>query len=164
MPRLWLRGSLAALALMVASAAAEAAPMRGQSMYLSDQSSPYVGWALSQTSDRITAEARRFLHQGNPTGTRGPWCADFVTMILRLTGHRPLANRLASSALAYGPHVARPKPGDIAVMNTRRGVASHVGFVLEDRGGDIVLISGNWSRRVEIGIVPRRQFAAFVRT
>ena len=116
-------------------------------------------WRWAQGGGQsIVAEAERFLGAGNVTGTRGPWCADFASLVLRLTGRRPLANRTALSALAYGPHVSRPRPGDLVVL---RG---HVGFVVADEGRVVRIVSGNWSHRVALGIVPRASVIAFVRT
>jgi uncharacterized protein (TIGR02594 family) len=112
---------------------------------------------------RVVAEAERFLGSGNPTGTRGPWCADYVSWTLRHVGRRPLANRLAASALRYGPHVRDPRPGDLVVMNTRRGYARHVGFFAGWDRGRVVLVSGNWGHRVVRALVSPRAIAAFVR-
>jgi uncharacterized protein (TIGR02594 family) len=63
------------------------------------------------------------------TGKGGPWCAHFASYVLERTGHAPLANGLASSALAYGRRLAQPKVGALAVVTTRVGYAAHVGFV-----------------------------------
>ena len=83
--------------------------------------------------------------------------------LAQATGRPPLANRLAASALAYGPHVASPQPGDLAVMATRRGAAGHVGIV-EDvlPDGSVAIVSGNWGRRVARGVISRRSVMAFI--
>jgi uncharacterized protein (TIGR02594 family) len=112
----------------------------------------------------VLAEAMRHLGARNVTGTRGAWCADYASMVLRNTGRRPLANRMASSALAYAPRVSDPRPGDLVVVNTRHGYAQHVGFFAGwDRGGRVVMVSGNWGHRVSRASLSPRAVAAFVR-
>ncbi len=109
------------------------------------------------------AEAARWLGSANMTGTVGPWCADFVSFVLRRVGRAPLANRLAASALAYGPRLAAPRAGALAVMRTRRGIYGHVGFVEGiEPDGSIRLISGNWGHRVARSRVARGAIVAFV--
>jgi uncharacterized protein (TIGR02594 family) len=103
------------------------------------------------------------LGQGNFTGLPGAWCAWAVSAVLRATGHRPLANGMASSALAYGPHITNPKRGDLVVMQTRHGPAGHVGIVVAFAGNQIKIISGNWSHRVAYAWISRRSVTAFVR-
>ena len=104
----------------------------------------------------------RFLGAGNVTGTRGPWCADYASMILRSTGHRPLAGRSVSAALAYGPRVRQPKPGDLVVINTRAGYAQHVGFFAGWDHGRMVMVSGNWGHRVAVSPISPAAVAAFI--
>ena len=105
----------------------------------------------------ILDEAARHLGQGNFTGKPGPWCAWFVSAILRATGRAPLLNGLAASALRYGPIELRPRPGDLAVMR------NHVGFVVADLGADVEIISGNWGRRVALARISKSAIAAFVK-
>jgi uncharacterized protein (TIGR02594 family) len=106
----------------------------------------------------VLAEARRWLGQGNPTGKPGAWCAWFASFVLKRTGHRELQNGLASSALAYGPRVAEPKPGDLAVM---RG---HVTFFVGWNARDAFLgLGGNQGHRVRVSRFARRAVIAFVR-
>jgi uncharacterized protein (TIGR02594 family) len=112
----------------------------------------------------LVAIAESHLGQGNFIGLAGPWCADFVSAILRAAGKRPLANRTAASALAYGPREQNAQPGDLVVVRTRRGAYGHVGIVVADRGEDTVeIISGNWSHRVLRARILRRDVTAFVR-
>jgi len=105
----------------------------------------------------VVAEASRWLGSANPTGTIGPWCADFVSFALRRVGLPPLPNRLASSALRYGPQTNAPQRGDLAVM------AHHVGFVAGvEADGSIELLSGNYGRRLARARLPRAAFLAFI--
>ena len=114
---------------------------------------------------RVLSEALRDLGSGKFTRLPGPWCADSLSAWLQRAGKPPLANRLAASALAYGPHVSNPKLGDLVVVATRRGYAGHVGvFVGFTPGGGVQIVSGNWSRRVAYGVVSRRSVTAFIRT
>jgi uncharacterized protein (TIGR02594 family) len=105
----------------------------------------------------LLAEAARHLGQGNFTGMPGAWCAWFVSFVLKATGHRPLPSGMASSALAYGPHLREPRAGALVVM---RG---HVGLVeAVNADGSISMISGNWSHRVARARIARREVVAFV--
>ena len=111
----------------------------------------------------VVAEAERWLGSRNMTGKRGPWCAHFASYVLEKTGHRPLANGLVASALAYGRRLSEPKVGALVVVNTRVGHAAHVGFVANvNEDGSIELISGNWARRVSDSTVSRRSVVAIV--
>ncbi len=111
----------------------------------------------------MLVEAGRWIGSGNMTGTFGPWCADAVSFWLRRTGHRPLANRMAASALAYGRRLPGPQAGAIAVMSTHRAWAGHVGLVEGvEPDGSIRLISGNWGHRVAEAVIPRNSVVAFV--
>ncbi len=109
------------------------------------------------------AEATRWIGSGKMTELPGPWCADFVSFVLRRTGHAPLAGRMAADALLYGPRAASPRPGDLVVMRTRRSAAGHVGIVERIEGeGSILIISGNWAHRVARAVIPRGLVVAFV--
>ena len=98
------------------------------------------------------------LGKGNFTGIRAPWCALSVSAWLEAIGKPRLPNGLASSGLAYGPHVASPRAGDLAIMK------GHIGIVMEDMGSTIRIVSGNYSHKVSVAVLPRRAFIAFVRT
>jgi uncharacterized protein (TIGR02594 family) len=125
---------------------------------------PAIGAAQAWgAGSRAVAEAYRWLGSANPTGTIGPWCADFVSFVFQRVGLRGLANRTAASALNYGPHVAEPRRGDLVVMATRRGAAGHVGIVdAVNADGSVTIVSGNWSRRVARSIVARAAVTAFI--
>ncbi|THD46979.1 MAG: hypothetical protein E7774_05560 [Bradyrhizobium sp.] len=111
----------------------------------------------------VVAEASRWIGSGKFTGKPGPWCADAVSEWLQRSGHRPLDSRMASAALAYGPRLAGPQVGALAVLGGRYGWASHVGVVSGvEPDGSIRLISGNWGSRVAEAVVSRGAVAAFV--
>ena len=150
------RTAIAALALLCV---AETAQARGR---LSErQQTPVAQERRSVVIDGahdLVAVAERFLGGGKFTRQPGPWCADAVSAWLVASGHRPLANRMAGSALAYGPRIAVPRRGDLVVL----GYGRHVGIVVADLGGSVEMVSGNWSHRVKRAIVSKRG-ATFVR-
>jgi uncharacterized protein (TIGR02594 family) len=158
-----IRVALAGLALLIAGDVAEAAGRAGlaaPSIYAPgwrDGAPAIASRAAWDGGSQIVAEGWRWLGQANPTGTIGPWCADFASFVLRRVGLPPLPNRMASSALGYGRRTNAPQPGDLAVM------PHHVGFVAGvEPDGSIDLLSGNYSRRVALARVPRSAFVAFV--
>ncbi len=115
------------------------------------------------TGNVVVAEAERWMGSHNMTGMAGPWCADAVSFWLRRTGHRPLANRTVSSAFGYGPRLAGPQVGALAVISTRHHWAGHIGVVASiGLDGSIRLISGNWGHRVAATVISRRAVVAFV--
>ena len=120
-----------------------------------------LAWGLSDRSIKaagnVLEEASRYLGRGNPTGTRGPWCRDFVNFILRRTGHRTDSSRLAIDALRLGPHVAHPQPGDLVVM---RG---HITFFAGWERGHVIGLGGNQRHRVRFSRYPLSRVVAFVR-
>jgi len=118
-------------------------------------------YAWRSGSDLVN-EAARYVGSGKFTGLPGAWCADAVSAWLRGVGKPPLANRMAASALNYGPR-GNGSPGDLAVFMGRRGYAYHVGVVVAYLGSEVEIVSGNWSHRVARAVVSRRGLV-FVRT
>jgi len=149
-----MRGVIAALAVCLFASHAQA---RGDVHRVAAPATEGDVRQVAAAARDIVAEAERHLGQGNFTGRPGAWCAWFVSAILQATGHAPLPNGMAASALAYGPRDDAPRPGDIAVM---RG---HVGFVVEAEGATVRIVSGNWHKRVALATLPRGAFVAFVR-
>lgn len=108
----------------------------------------------------LVADARRYLG-GNPTGRRSLWCARFVNMVLKQTGHRGTGSDLASSFAHYGHRVPGPEVGAIAVMARRGG--GHVGIITGiDSHGNPIMISGNNGNRVREAPVRRGRIYAYV--
>lgn len=167
-----LRAKLAGFVLagcLCLSGAAEAAGRSGltpQEVYAPSwqAGAPAIaGQAAWGAGSRAVAEAERWLGSVNPTGTIGPWCADFISFVFQRVGLKPLPNRLAASTLAYGAHVADPHPGDLVVIRTRRGYAGHVGIVESvNADGSVTIVSGNSRHRVRRSVVPRGAVTAFV--
>jgi uncharacterized protein (TIGR02594 family) len=161
--------NLAAVAagLLAASLAPSLAEAYGRAGVPS--ASPFTVWRAAPahywpgSGNDVVAEASRWIGSGKFTAPPGPWCADAVSAWLERTGHRPLGNRMASAALAYGPQLSGPQVGALAVLGSRRGWATHVGVVSGvEADGSIRLISGNWGRRVAEATVSRRSVVAFV--
>lgn len=114
--------------------------------------------AYAATS-QVIAEAQRWIGSGNPTGTSGPWCRDYVNFVLERTGHH-LADksRMAVTALRLGPRVSNPQPGDLAVMG------GHVTFFVGWAGeGRFLGLGGNQGHRVNVSQFASRSVIAFVR-
>ena len=76
--------------------------------------------------------------------------------VLRETGHRGGGN-LAAAYANYGRRVREPQVGAIAVMNHHVGVVSGI-----DPNGNPIIISGNYSRRVEEATYPKGRIATYV--
>jgi uncharacterized protein (TIGR02594 family) len=110
--------------------------------------------APSRGSANVLKLAERYLGT-NPTKMRRLWCANFVGMIEKKAGRSGSGSNFAKSYASYGKRVAKPQPGDIAVMGRKGG--GHVGyFVGWAPNGKAILISGN-SRG---GKVSKGQYAA----
>lgn len=106
---------------------------------------------------RLIAEAARYLGSGKFTEPPGAWCADAVSFWLEAIGKPPLPNRMAASALSYGPLTGDPRPGDLVVMRGHVGVFD--GYALDGR---LIMISGNWGHRVALSAIARSRAIAFV--
>jgi uncharacterized protein (TIGR02594 family) len=107
----------------------------------------------------LLAVASRYVGGRNPTGTRGPWCRDFVNHVVRKAG-LPLADtsRKARDAVRLGRRVSQPRPGDLAVM---RG---HVTIVAGFEQGRVVGLGGNQcGGRVCVSRYAQSRVIAYVR-
>ena len=111
-------------------------------------------------SSSLISEARRYLG-GNPTGRARLWCARFLNMVLKRTGHRGTGSDAAASFAHYGQRVSSPEVGAIAVMRRRGG--GHVGIITGiDAHGNPIMISGNNGNRVREAPVSRGRIYAYV--
>jgi len=115
----------------------------------------------SAGSSVVAEIANRYVGAAKFTGLPGAWCADAASAWLRAAGKPPLASRMASAALSYGPR-GSGVPGDLAVFMGRRG-AYHVGVVVASLGDRVEVVSGNWGHRVGRAVASRRSLI-FVRT
>jgi len=109
--------------------------------------------ARSFSNSGVIEAAMKYEGRSNPTGTRGPWCRDFVNMILKITGHQLKDNsRMAVNAVNLGVHSPMPLSGAIFVQNRRHG-HGHTGFVIKPLSdGTFLAISGNHGHRVKVAV------------
>ena len=94
-----------------------------------------------------------------------PWCAVFVSKVLKECGFEPTYNALAASYARYGLP-AKPEPGAIIVirhlerLNESTGSATgyHVGFLVKITKHHYVILGGNQSNQVRVTYFPKRRF------
>lgn len=111
-------------------------------------------------ASNVVAEARRYIG-GNPTGRSRLWCARFMNMVLKRSGHQGTGSDMANSFAHYGHRISGPQVGAIAVMGRRGG--GHVGVVSGiDPHGNPIVVSGNHGHRVAESVYPRRRIYAYV--
>lgn len=121
---------------------------------------PQTGFSSGFSVSNVVAEARRYIG-GNPTGRSRLWCARFMNMVLKRSGHQGTGSDMASSFAHYGRRVSGPQVGAIAVMGRRGG--GHVGVVSGiDKRGNPIIVSGNHSHRVAESVYPRGRIYAYV--
>jgi uncharacterized protein (TIGR02594 family) len=121
---------------------------------------PETGFSGGGFVSNVVSEARRYIG-GNPTGRSRLWCARFMNMVLKRSGHSGTGSDMASSFAHYGRRVSGPQVGAIAVMGRRGG--GHVGVVSGiDRRGNPIIVSGNHGHRVAESVYPRGRIYAYV--
>lgn len=121
---------------------------------------PQIGFSSGFGVSNVVAEARRYIG-GNPTGRSRLWCARFMNMVLKRSGHEGTGSDMASSFAHYGHRVSGPQIGAIAVMGRRGG--GHVGVVSGiDAKGNPIIVSGNHGHRVAESVYPRGRIYAYV--
>ena len=121
---------------------------------------PQTGFSSGFGVSNVVAEARRYIG-GNPTGRSRLWCARFMNMVLKRSGHEGTGSDMASSFAHYGHRVSGPEIGAIAVMGRRGG--GHVGVVSGiDPHGNPIIVSGNHGHRVAESVYPRGRIYAYV--
>jgi uncharacterized protein (TIGR02594 family) len=110
----------------------------------------------------IVDAARSFIGRGNPTARGRLWCAAFMNLVLKRTGHQGTGSDMARSFSSYGQRISGPQVGAIAVMSRgRRG--GHVGVVsgIDDKGNPII-VSGNHGNRVAESVYSKGRIYAYV--
>ena len=115
-------------------------------------------WTTPLQLHPLLTVARKYLGSGKFTHYSGPWCRDFINVVVRRAGYH-LANtsRSAIDALRLGQHVSNPQPGDLVVM--RHHVTIFAGY--GKRG--VIGLGGNQSHHVQYSSYPRRRVLAYVR-
>lgn len=111
----------------------------------------------------ILSLASQYIGRGKVTRNRGPWCRDFVNLVLHRSGHRLHDNsRRAIDALHLGHRVSNPAPGDIVVMR------HHVTFYAGRHGSQVIGLGGNQGGRhgrrgVQYSHYPHSKVLAYIR-
>jgi uncharacterized protein (TIGR02594 family) len=110
----------------------------------------------------IVDAARSFIGRGNPTARGRLWCAAFMNLVLKRTGHQGTGSDMARSFSSYGHRISGPQVGAIAVMSRgRRG--GHVGVVSGvDAKGNPIIVSGNHGNRVAESVYSKGRIYAYV--
>jgi hypothetical protein len=139
-------------AVLLLSANSAMATGRGvQSPSLSGSGALWSGFS------NVLAIGAGYLHHGNVTGYRGPWCKAFTNLVLRQAGYHPGPSLRAIDALADGTRVNAPTPGDLAVM---RG---HVTIFKEWYGPTAFIgLGGNQGHDVTEAVFSRYAVVAWV--
>lgn len=107
-----------------------------------------------RTPTQLLAVAERYIGSRRFTPYARAWCADALNAWLRQAGYRGTGDGRAISFARYG-RASGLKVGAIAVMR------HHVGIVVGRSKRGVVLLSGNHSRRVGIGIYASHRIVAF---
>lgn len=100
-----------------------------------------------------------------------PWCSCFANWCIQKAvasdgGHgKGTRNPMARSWLKWGRKVDSPKYGDIVVFwRGVDGISGHVGFVLEDHGAYLKIVSGNDGDQVKVGIYTKVRVLGYRRS
>jgi uncharacterized protein (TIGR02594 family) len=88
-----------------------------------------------------------------------PWCASFVSWVVRQAGFPNPNTARALDFANYGQRLERPQHGCIVVFNRQGG--GHVGFYMGERGDKILLLGGNQNNRVSIAPYNKSQVVAY---
>jgi hypothetical protein len=104
----------------------------------------------------LVAVAQPYIGRGNFTGFHGKWCAAAVGRWLTQAGFRRLPSLRAIDYRHYG-RPSGPVHGAIAVMR------HHIGIVVGLSGRGVLILSGNHSHRVGLGVYSARKIVAYRR-
>lgn len=120
-------------------------------------------WALlgareqpgAESNARITALYRDAGHPGVRSDETA-WCAAFTGACLERAGIRSTRSLMARSYQAWGQPVDGFRLGAIAVLSrTANPSLGHVGFLVGERDGHVVLLGGNQGDAVSVAVFPR---------
>ncbi len=95
-----------------------------------------------------------FINRTFSQGQNRPWCADFVSTVLKQAGGSPWGH-IASVrgihdwAARNGRLTNNPRPGDVILLRGARGNLGHTGFVEKIENGYVHTIEGNTSDAVK---------------
>lgn len=78
-----------------------------------------------------------------------PWCALFASMVLNQANKPHIVTLSARKFLKYGTPTTTPKLGDIIVLSRGNSpIHGHVGFFIESKGNNILVLGGNQDNTV----------------
>lgn len=110
----------------------------------------------------LLAIAEKDAGRGNFTGWNEAWCRDAINSWARQAGiHLRNTSHTAIDALALGPHVSKPVPGDLAVLGFGRH--HHVTIFAGWGGRGFLGFGGNQGHRTQMSSYRRSSVIAFVR-
>lgn len=91
------------------------------------------------------------------------WCAAFVGAMLERCGTPGSKQLNARSYLTWGKEVKKPYPGCVAVFSRGdpRSWEGHVGFFIEERGGEVIILGGNQGDKVSIDGQPKSRLLGY---
>lgn len=91
------------------------------------------------------------------------WCAALTGACLERAGVPSSKQLNARSYLTWGKEVKKPYPGCIAVFSRGdpRGWEGHVGFFLEEKDGQIMVLGGNQGDAVTIAAQPKSRLLGY---
>lgn len=101
------------------------------------------------------------------TSDEVPWCASFVCWVMEQAGIRSTKSAAAKSWATWG-EPCEPKPGCVIVIQQKRGGADkatgsasgyHVGFLVEDAPGHVVILGGNQADSVRRSTFSKDRYA-----
>ncbi len=100
------------------------------------------------------------------TSDRTPWCAAFVSWVLERAGIRSTRSARAKSYLDWGHALEAPRVGAITVFHRGSGAPTargpgHVGFLVEERENDVLLLGGNQGNHVNIRSYSKSRLMAY---
>jgi CHAP domain len=127
------------------------------------------GAALDATQVRVLVAAKRQFDKPSPgttyaEGADEPWCADFVSWVMREAGV-PLSNPNSGSWRIPGVYTLQeyyestgefqsassgyvPKPGDVIMYNASSPFGQHTNIVVSARAGAVTTVGGNENGKI----------------
>lgn len=109
---------------------------------------------------RIVRMLAELGHSGLGDGT--PWCAAFVGACLERAGVTSTRSLLARSYCNWGRPAQEMDLGTVVVLSRGADPAlGHVGFLVGESGGNLLVLGGNQSDAVGVAAFPRDRLVAF---
>ncbi len=89
-----------------------------------------------------------------------PWCAAFVTWVLKQAKMRNTKSAWARSYLKSGNELDKPQYGCIVVLE-RGQTSGHVGFFVEESEKYVKLLGGNQGNKVSLADYPKTRVLSY---